>query len=115
MDIRLKYTDIEVGGEAYHICCNMNVLADVQEAFGGDLESALNSKCTVKTIMAFLTAMINDSRDEKGEPPLTIKEVGRMFAPSQLNAIRKAIMPLVTDALKADGDESKNVETTRGE
>ena len=115
MDVRLKYADIEVGGEVYHVCCNMNVLADVQEACGGDLDSALRSKSTVRAVTMFLTAMINDCLDTQGRPPMTVKEIGRLLAPSRLGEIRAVVMALVMDACKSDGESSKNAPTTRGE
>ena len=115
MDVRLKYADIEVGGETYHVCCNMNVLAEIQEAYGGDLDSALGARGTVKTVMVFLAAMINDCRDTQGKPPISAKEIGRMLAPSRLAEIRNTVMPLIADSLKFDGESPKNVTTTREE
>ena len=95
-DIRLKTMPFEWRGETIQLCCNMNVLADVQEAYNGDLSRAFKGS-TIKAVLTFLTAMINDATDSY----LTVREVGREIAPAELERIRGLVLPLVTDALKS--------------
>ncbi len=120
-DMRLKKTPFEFDGKTFELCCNMNVLADVQEAFGGSISSALN--CTTKGVLTFLAAMLNDYAESVGwEERYTSRDVGRALSPSQLNEVTLLVMPLVTDSLKGDrkpeqdksaGNQGKNLPTTR--
>lgn len=66
IDMRLERVPFEFDGRTYQLCCNMNVLADVQDAFGGEIIEALSSKSSVRSLMEFLAAMLNDSADEQG-------------------------------------------------
>jgi hypothetical protein len=101
-DIRLKTAPFEWRGEKIELCCNMNVLADVQEAYGGDISRAFKGS-TIRATLTFLTAMINDATD--GD--LTVREVGREIPISQLGCISGVVLPLVTDALKGENTEKK--------
>jgi hypothetical protein len=101
-DIRLKTAPFEWRGEKIKLCCNMNVLADVQEAYGGDISRAFKGS-TIRATLTFLTAMINDATD--GD--LTVREVGREIPISQLGCISGVVLPLVTDALKGEDTEKK--------
>ena len=94
MDIRLKTEKYTFDGREVVLCCNMNVLADVQEAYGGDITKALG-KGTTKTILNFFAAMVNDYLDTIGETKsYTAKEVGRLLPPSQLRDISAMVMGL---------------------
>ena len=42
IDMRLERVPFEFDGHTFHLCCNMNVLADVQEAFDGKISEALS-------------------------------------------------------------------------
>lgn len=110
MDIRLQTKPFDFEGKTYQLCCNMNVLADVQEAFGGDISAALDGPATVRSVLEFLTAMLNDYAEEQGWPMFTRKEVGRMIPLSRLNKeVRPLVMELVVNALKSDEPtEEKN-------
>lgn len=114
MDIRLKTARYTFDGQEMTLCCNMNVLAEVQEAFGGNMSNALKS-ATTKTVMCFLTAMINDYLDSEGSrKAYTVKEVGRLIPPSELSEITSLVMELTTAALRGDEDaEAKNAKATR--
>lgn len=120
-DIRLKTETFEFEGKEYVLRCNMNVLADVQEWFGGEILNALQRKTTLKSCIAFLAAMLNDYADEMGwEERFTPKQVGRKLVPTQLNSLQGVIFPLVSSALsgdeEADGEtDEKNAEATRRE
>lgn len=111
MDIRLKETPFEWNGKTYMLRCNMNVLADVQEAFGGELSEAMAGKNSVRTLTEFLAAMLNDYADDMGWPErFTARQVGRQMKPSAIGQIRQAVMALVADALKVEesAEDSKN-------
>lgn len=119
MDIRLRKADFVIGDRAYKLQCNMNVLADVQEMYNGDLVAALEKPSSVESLIAFLTAMVNDYLDEIGETVrYTRKDIGRLLPPGRLRELRGTVMGLVVDALSTDEiqeDSEKNVETTRGQ
>ena len=105
-DIRLKTAPFEWRGKKIKLCCNMNVLADVQEAYGGDISRAFKGS-TVRATLTFLTAMINDATD--GD--LTVREVGREIPINELGYISGVVLPLVTDALKSTGGEDVEKKT----
>lgn len=105
-DIRLKTTPFEWRGEKIKLRCNMNVLADVQEAYGGDISRAFKGS-TVRATLTFLTAMINDATD--GD--LTVREVGREIPISELGYVSGVVLPLVTEALKSAGGEAAEKKT----
>lgn len=95
-DIRLKTEPFEFNGKTYVLCCNMNVLADVQEAHGGLLRDALSGKATLKTCLDFLVAMMNDYADSQDWPErYTAKQIGRALPSSRINEVTDKIMPLV--------------------
>lgn len=102
-DIRLKTAPFEWRGETIRLRCNMNVLADVQEMYGGDISKAFNKGSTIRATLSFLTAMINDATDGS----LTVREVGRELTPADLNKISTTVLPLVTAALKSDGEKTE--------
>lgn len=113
-DIRIKKETIQFDGRDIVLCCNMNVLADVQEAYGGNINGALRG-ATVKSLLHFLTAMINDHLDSSGDAQrYTVREVGRLIPPADLKEITQTVMGLVTSALQAaGGEEGKNGITTQ--
>lgn len=110
MDVRLKTMPFEFRGKTYELACNMNVLADVQEAYDGDFTRALTGR--VKPLMEFLTAMLNDAADTAGWPErFTAREVGREFCSAEdLKKIKAVVMPLVTAAVTA-GDAGQETES----
>ena len=73
MDVRLDSLPFDFEGRHYILRCNMNVLADVQIAYNGDLTPALNDRGTLRSVLEFLAAMMNDYADEQGwfEPGTT--------------------------------------------
>lgn len=104
-DIRLESMPFEIGGKKYLLRCNMNVLADVQEAFGGDFASALDGKSTMKSVLTFLAAMLNDYADEQGwEEHFTVRSLGRHInKPSDLPMDK--IMALVVRSITPEATE----------
>lgn len=118
-DVRLKTAEYEFQGKKYTLRCNMNVLADVQEAFGGNMQEALSEKSSLRACLTFLASMLNDYADEMGlEERFTSRQVGRILAPWQLKGLEGVVFPLVTAALRDEEcqeEEGKNGETTREE
>ena len=49
IDMRLERVPFEFDGHTFQLCCNMNVLADVQEAFDGKISEALSGKAGVRS------------------------------------------------------------------
>lgn len=79
-DIRLEEKPFELDGKTYKLRCNMNVLADVQEAYNGDFTEALSGKSTLRSALCFLAAMLNDYADEQGwQERFTAKQLGRRY------------------------------------
>lgn len=97
-DIRLEEVPFELNGKTYLLRCNMNVLADVQEACGGNIGDALRSGNTLKSVLLFAAAMLNDYADEQGWPErFTAKQLGRKLGRNMLDP--SLIMGLVTRSL----------------
>ena len=108
MDIRLKTINKRLLDRDCELCCNMNVLADVQEAYGGNLMDALGSPATLKVTLVFLAAMFNDCADTNGWPErVTPKELGRKIPPNELFALTEEIPALITSAVQAITTEEK--------
>lgn len=77
-DIRLEELPFDLDGKTYLLRCNMNVLADVQEAFGGTIGGALSGESVNRSVMEFLAAMLNDYADEMDWPErFTARQLGR--------------------------------------
>ena len=91
-DIRLREIPFELDGVKYTLRCNMNVLADVQEAYGGDLTPALSMRGTFHSALEFLAAMLNEDAEIRGlfEPGVTpdgypcAPELSKRFTARQL-------------------------------
>ena len=99
---KLNTVDYELEGRVYRLSCNMNVLADVQDEYDGNLLRALNTVHGLKSTLAFLAAMLTDAADTQGITdenglPLrfTSKQLGRKLTLSQTIEAGKLIYPLV--------------------
>lgn len=107
-DIRLEEIPFAFEGRTYLLRCNMNVLADVQEAFGGTISGALSGEKPTRSVMVFLAAMMNDYADDRGWPErYTARQLGRMLSPNMVPA--SDIMGLVARAVappKTAADEN---------
>lgn len=111
MDIRLKTQPFNFDGKTFQLCCNMNVLADVQSVYEGNIRIALESPDKVRSLLEFLTAMLNDYADSQNwEERYTSRQVGRLLKPSQLNMISETVMGLVVDSLKDESDTEEEAE-----
>lgn len=113
-DIRLKTVDYEMDGTKYRLACNMNVLADVQEAYDGDLVKALNTSGGLRGTLEFLAAMLTDAADTQeiktddgGQLRFTAKQLGKKMTLREAVEAGKLIMPLIRDAIAAE-EEEKN-------
>ena len=102
-DIRLEEIPFELDGKTYQLRCNMNVLADVQAAYGGTISGALSGENPTQSVLEFLAAMLNDYADEQGWPErYTARDVGRKLAKNMLPTTE--IMGLVTRSIVPDPD-----------
>ena len=96
--VKMKEIPFELDGKRYKLRCNMNVLADVQEAYDGDFMESLNSRQSMKSVLEFLAAMLNDYADEQGWPErFTAKQLGRRLYQDEIPGVQ--IMALVTEAV----------------
>ena len=113
--------DYELEGRVYRLSCNMNVLADVQDEYGGNLLRALNTVHGLKSTLAFLAAMLTDAADtqhitdENGLPlRFTSKQLGRALTMHQTLEAGARIYPLIQAAVEppeeATGEKSSEDE-----
>ena len=120
MDIRIQTMPFEFDGKNFELCCNMNVLADVQEAYNGNLMAALRNPSSVKASMTFLTAMLNDCADSNGWPErYTVKKVGRMLAgnPENVKMLSNQIGSFIRKSMtrkKVDVDSGQEANEKNG-
>lgn len=117
--VRMREIPYELDGKRYRLRCNMNVLADVQEAYDGDFMESLNSKSSMKGILEFFAAMLNDYADEMGWPErFTAKQLGRKLRREEIPGVE--IMGLVTEAVlprkkeEADAEDETKTEEAEG-
>ena len=115
MDMRLKTVPFNFDGKVFLLCCNMNVLAEVQEIYDGAISKALSGKGTLRAVNAFLTAMLNDYADSQGWiERYDVKTVGRMLdtSPAAMTERNSIVMGLVSAAFASskteDEDNKKN-------
>lgn len=106
MDLRLLRRPFSLGGKEYSLCCNMNVFADVQEAYDGDLDAALD--LDIRATMTFLAAMLNDCNEDAGDPRrYTAREVGRLLPPASLPEVKGLVLDLVNAGLRSEEPETE--------
>lgn len=109
-DIRLRELPYEFEGRTYTLRCNMNVLADVQEAYKGDITPALSTRGTLHSALEFLAAMINEDADlqgllDSGEVKrVTAKQLGRKLKREQIPMVE--IFSIVTAELTPENAEA---------
>lgn len=107
MDIRLKTDTLTVGDRTYTLRCNFNVLADVQEAFGGDLLAALDDPAvSVRSLLTWLAAMCNDWAEEQGWPErVTPRQLGRLLPLTDRPELQRKVARLLVSAVGRDPEE----------
>lgn len=117
MDLRQKTLPFVFEGRTYKLRCNMNVLADVQEASGGKISTSLSGKAGLKSSLMYLAAMMTDYADEQNWTdddgmPLTFtwRALGRVLRPEDVP--QAEILSLVLDALTPpkSGDAGENTQ-----
>ena len=127
MDLRLKSVPYELDGKTYQLRCNMAVLMDVQEAFDGDLTQALSRAHSMRGLLEFLAAMLNDYADEMRYVDAdgfairyTEKQLGRRLSLGTVNRLAPDVMRMAILAVRdAEAENSsadeKNAETRQEE
>ena len=112
MDLRLPTMPFDFNGKTYELCCNMNVLADVQEAYDGSLMAALRNPSSIKAATTFLCAMLNDCAESNGWPErYSVRQVGRMLGgnPENVKLLSSTVGGFVRRSMtakKAEGPEA---------
>lgn len=112
-DFRLQQQCFPWEGKEYWLCCNFNVLAEI-EAEAGSLGAFLRMS-TMKGVLIALAAMLNDYAESAGwEERISSRELGRVLStePGKVKAVSEMVMALVLDAIKApagsEGTAEKN-------
>ena len=119
MDLRLKSVPYELDGKTYQLRCNMAVLMDVQEAFDGDLTQALSRAHSMRGLLEFLAAMLNDFADEQGwTERWTARQLGRRCTWMDRTGLMDTIADLIhaslqTDTAETDTEPEKNGATSQ--
>ena len=115
-----KLTYIETENGKYPIVFNINVMEEIQEAYGSIsawgsiVENADGGEPKVKDLKIGLTMMINEAIDIENEetngnaPMLTTKQVGRLITEVGFEAITKKIQELTIASTNAGDNEGKN-------
>ena len=103
-DIRLEEIPFEFDGKTFLLRCSMNVLADVQEEYGGSIGEALDGGSPLKSVLSFLSAMMDDYADEQGwAERYTPRQLGRRLSLKDVRSI--GVMELVTRSITPDTPE----------
>lgn len=106
-DIRLKTEKYTLNGKEYTLCCNMNVLADVQDACNGSFSQVLNRARSLKSALLIGAAMLNEWADQQGwDERYTPKDLGRLIHPSKLGKFSEMVTRLLYSALQAPEEGS---------
>ena len=118
MQNKLSY--IETKDRKYPIVFNINVMEEIQEAYGSlgawgsIVENANGGEPKVKDLKIGLMMMINEAIDieneEKGEhnPMLNTKQVGRLITEVGFGAITAVIQNLTVASTNTGDNEGKN-------
>lgn len=110
-DLRIPTAELNVGGTTYTVTCNMNVLADIQEAADGDFVSVLSGKKSFRSALIIGAALINESNALAGKPErITPDKLGRMVEPAKANEFSSACVGIIYKAL-APGEDNEQEET----
>lgn len=111
---------IENNGRNYPIVFNINVMEEIQEAYGsvsawgGIVENADGGEPRVKDLKIGLMLMINEGidieneRTGKDDPMVTAKQVGRLISDVGFQAITEKIKYLTIASTKTGDNEGKN-------
>ena len=87
MDLRLKTLPFEYGGHKLQLCCNFNVLADLQA--NGELEEMLDEKRSFRNFTRLLAALVNEAANAAGlDLSVTDREIGRAVSWKEFRRIQ---------------------------
>lgn len=115
-----KLTYIETTNRRYPIVFNINVMEEIQEAYGSMgawgsiVENADGGEPKIKDLKIGLMMMINEAIDiqneETGEnaPMVTSKQVGRLISEVGFEEITKKIQNLTIASTNTGDNEGKN-------
>jgi hypothetical protein len=115
---KLEY--IETNDKRYPITFNINVMEEIQEAYGSIgawgaiVENAEGGEPKVKDLKIGLMAMINEGIDIENEntgenmPLVSSKQVGRIISERGFKAITKIIKNLTVSSTNTGDNEGKN-------
>ena len=115
-----KITHIEANGKRYPIVFNINVMEEIQEAYGsisawgGIVENAGGGEPKIKDLKIGLMMMINEGIDIENEangtnaPMLNTKQVGRLITEVGFDVVTKKIQELTVASTNTGDNEGKN-------
>ena len=115
-----KITHIEANGKRYPIVFNINVMEEIQEAYGslsawgGIVENAGGGEPKIKDLKIGLMMMINEAIDIENEatggnmPMLNTKQVGRLITEVGFDVVTKKIQELTVASTNTGDNEGKN-------
>lgn len=115
-----KLTYIVTDDRKYPIVFNINVMEEIQEAYGsvsawgGIVENAEGGEPRVKDLKIGLMLMINEGIDIENErtgqnvPMVTAKQVGRLISDVGFEAITSVIKNITVASTKTGDNEGKN-------
>ena len=115
-----KLTYIETENRKYPIVFNINVMEEIQEAYGSlsawgaIVENVDGGEPKIKDLKNGLMYMINEAidieNDENGTktPMVTSKQVGRLIGEVGFSAITKVIQNLTISSTNTGDNEGKN-------
>lgn len=115
-----KLTYIETEDRNYPIVFNINVMEEIQEAYGSVsawgaiVENAENGEPKVKDLKIGLMFMINEGIDIENEitgrndPTVSAKQVGRLITDVGFEAITNKIRNLTIESTNTGDNEGKN-------
>lgn len=113
MDLRLKTLPFEYGGHKLQLCCNFNVLADLQAT--DELEQILDQKQSFRSFTRLLAALVNEAADAAGlDFSVTDREIGRAVSWKEFRRIQRDVFGLLFAAVMApdDGEAEPNDDET---
>ena len=115
-----KLTYIEATNRTYPIVFNINVMEEIQEAYGSlsawgsIVENADGGEPKIKDLKIGLMMMINEAIDiqneetGKNEPMINAKQVGRLITEVGFEEITKKIQALTVASTNTGDNEGKN-------
>ena len=115
-----KLTYIETNDRKYPIVFNINVMEEIQEAYGsvsawgGLVENAEGGEPKVKDLKIGLMLMINEGIDIENEmtgqntPMVNAKQVGRLISDVGFTAITNVIQNITVASTQTGDNEGKN-------